>query len=409
MQSRTGTIISGSNAVQFMDRAYYEDADLDIYVNPDHCADVGMHMILIQGYRITDPSNDGTERLNIQDSILHVKAMAVKSDDHIVNPSYPNGSIHSMCFLERTTEAGRVQEAQIIVTSNGVFHAILDFHSTCVMNIITFDRAIAMYPLASFENRTNQVMAQHTASPDNNQGVQDAIAKYDGIDRNFPHRVTRSAREARLLFQHGIDRKLGDRFCWTIKFPMSGIELREAMETIPWPYEPTDSHALVESEVTQDPILENKWRMSGHRTCLALKYCLLRLPIFKYGYAVADDTEALRARKFSDDIGAVKKYGGCQERKWFDDTVSVITQGDIQVLLNDENITDYGSPDIPEHQLENHEHWPGCGFPLKVTHKIDSAVLGLKLSRYRESWEMEEISGKVWRRERDRLMITRAT
>lgn len=52
LQACTVTIISGSNVKQFLDRTHYEKADLDIYMNPGHGREVGVHMVQTQGYRV---------------------------------------------------------------------------------------------------------------------------------------------------------------------------------------------------------------------------------------------------------------------------------------------------------------------------------------------------------------------
>jgi hypothetical protein len=50
MQACTGTLISGSNALQFLDRTLYEDADLDLYVDDLYREEVGRYLERI-GYR----------------------------------------------------------------------------------------------------------------------------------------------------------------------------------------------------------------------------------------------------------------------------------------------------------------------------------------------------------------------
>jgi hypothetical protein len=45
IQARTGTLISGSNALQFLDRTFYDDADLDLYVDDINREEVGLYLI----------------------------------------------------------------------------------------------------------------------------------------------------------------------------------------------------------------------------------------------------------------------------------------------------------------------------------------------------------------------------
>lgn len=50
LQARTGTLVSGSNALQFMDRTVYEGSDIDIYVNPGHLQEVALFLKDAEGY-----------------------------------------------------------------------------------------------------------------------------------------------------------------------------------------------------------------------------------------------------------------------------------------------------------------------------------------------------------------------
>ena len=157
-------------------------------------------------------------------------------------------------------------------------------------------------------------MALHGAPASTIASADQAIAKYTA--RDFSLGTTRTANECRVLFAHGADRKVGDRWCWTIKFNMEDVTQRMPLEMEQWRFEPYGERQQVVPNDAEDPVMENKWRMSGNWSCLVLKYCLLRLPIFRYAYTVANDTEALCARKFSDDISAVRKRGDGKERKW---------------------------------------------------------------------------------------------
>lgn len=182
------------------------------------------------------------------------------------------------------------------------------------MNIITYDRAVSFYPLATFEVRTNERLSHYGTSASSMNSAKVAMAKYS--TRGFDQGSLRNIEDCRILFQYGCDRRVGDRWCWTINFDMEDVTSRKWVEEEQWGFEPEDSEVQVMSQFPEDPVLQNKWRLSGIHVIMAPKYCLLRLPIFRYAYAVTDDFEALLARKFSDDISAVRGKGGCRERKW---------------------------------------------------------------------------------------------
>lgn len=41
LQARTGTLISGSNALQFFDRTYYPESDMDLFAHRGHSREIG--------------------------------------------------------------------------------------------------------------------------------------------------------------------------------------------------------------------------------------------------------------------------------------------------------------------------------------------------------------------------------
>lgn len=49
LQARTGTLVSGSFALQFFDRAFYPNTNLDVYVYSQHRREVG-NWVLTMGY-----------------------------------------------------------------------------------------------------------------------------------------------------------------------------------------------------------------------------------------------------------------------------------------------------------------------------------------------------------------------
>ncbi|KAF7978619.1 hypothetical protein HWV62_45099 [Athelia sp. TMB] len=401
MQARTGTVISGSNVVQFFDRTYYEEADLDLYVNPGHGEEVGVHMVATQGYRVVervdeqDDQNrqDAQVTLNLQDSLGRVVGMATGAHNAAMLTRYTQRSVHVVCFLERITDNGNKLRAQIIVTSDCVFNAIMNFHSTCVMNVITYDRAVSLYPMATFETRTN-----HHLVPYGTRTSSLCVAR-------------RSVKSSRELFMHGCDRKVGDRWCWSIKFDMTGVNPREWVESEPWHYEPESAPESLQRHSPEDPFMVNKWRMSGAANRMVMKYCLLDLPIFKYTYSVADEFEAARARQFYDELMIVIESGGTIVRDWFDDNVLTITEGRIVVWLDDWNISQEGLSETQVASVSGPTDQTNAAggtlparkaFPVKLTEYIEDSELESMLTSYRKAFEDEELKGQRWRARRDK-------
>ncbi|KAF7980411.1 hypothetical protein HWV62_38228 [Athelia sp. TMB] len=394
MQMRTGAIISGSNVVQFMDRTHYEDADLDIYVNPGHGQEVGVHMIETQGFRAIGRGQGGAglATLSLEDSLTRATAMARRADERAAITRYNQRSICIVFSMERTTEDGKILRAQIIVATECVFNAVMNFHSTCVMNVITYDRAVSFYPLATFEARKNNQVIAYGTSQSSLTSARAAILKYDA--RGFAKPAQRSKKMVRELYQYGCDRKVGDRWCWTIKFDLAGIEPRQWLESDPWDLEPEPTRRSRPRPQPQDPIMENKWKLSGPISRTSMKYCLLRLPIFKYAYAVADEFEAVRAWEFHAELMVEKRKGNVIDREWFDDNIATITEGRIIVGMEDietgQAIIELGLP-VP----------PQSTFPLKITEIIERDALDRMTTRYKEAFGKEEDKGQAWRKKHD--------
>ncbi|KAF7971977.1 hypothetical protein HWV62_19315 [Athelia sp. TMB] len=412
MQARTGTIISGSNAVQFMDRVNYEDADLDIYVNPGHGSTVGRHMVNIQGYRVVNLHGEGgSVTLGLNESIDHVIMVAMGAAREVVKAQYQQRSINILYNMEHITEEGRVLRVQVIVTSD-----------LCVMNVITYNRAISFYPLVSFEFRRNQEMALYGASLGNTESARVAIQKYrrrgfepggyQGAADSRYHclsNICSLSDPSRTLFQHGSDRKVGDRWCWTIRLDTGDVSPQVWVEDGPWEFahEGDEGAGASAAEVrAQDPIMHNKWCMTGFLFILSPKYSLLRLPIFKYGYAVASNIKALWAREFSDEMAVAKSNGVFSDRRWFDDIIEKITEGSIIVGIEEDNEEEDGGAEIEAYNNLTYstedEQYGGVAYPMKVTEMIPNGELVEMLRRYSQAYQKEESEGREWCERRDK-------
>ena len=120
MLQATGAIISGSTALQFLDRARYDDSDLDIFVNHLKC-DIVSKWLLNQGMKrvknISQPTPDGI-------------------DD--VDGYNGSGETHHVEEYE-VTYSELPRRIQLIATSSDPVIAVLNFHScTCVIIVTKY-------------------------------------------------------------------------------------------------------------------------------------------------------------------------------------------------------------------------------------------------------------------------------
>ncbi|KAI0083693.1 hypothetical protein BDY19DRAFT_858899, partial [Irpex rosettiformis] len=188
LQARTGAIISGSFALQFFSQVYYSDTDLDIYVHYGAREILGS-WILGNDYKYISRKITVTVG-NVEDS-----ASTLEYGQEILG------------VLEFQRKRGDVEKkVQIIIVEESPLAAIMEFHSTCVLNFITFDMAYCLYPKATLIYQTNLVLK----NPD--VLVRKALSKYRR--RGFTCR--RLIAEQGSLFLPDSVRWVGDSQTWTL-------------------------------------------------------------------------------------------------------------------------------------------------------------------------------------------------
>ncbi|KAH9942558.1 hypothetical protein B0H21DRAFT_523328 [Amylocystis lapponica] len=149
LQARTSTLISGSSAVQFFDRSYYPESDLDLYVHECRRHELGKWLIE-HGYHFVANTR--------QDTSFDVAAV-----DWRIPPSDDDydgmRGVATVYTFEKTTQGvpESVLKVQLVIASRTPIEVILSFHSTCVMNVISYEKAYALYPRATFEERRSLV------------------------------------------------------------------------------------------------------------------------------------------------------------------------------------------------------------------------------------------------------------
>ncbi|KAI0677691.1 hypothetical protein C8Q78DRAFT_1066155 [Trametes maxima] len=152
---RTGTLISGSTALQFFDRTLYPESDLDLYVHMRHRREVG-RWLLEEGYKFV-PSPYQDPRLEIE--VVHGMSRGANGIYHIPGVSAiltftkPAPGKQDALSDAAGGQEERTLKVQVIVAKNTPMEAILAFHSTCVMNVISYEKAYCLFPWATLEAR----------------------------------------------------------------------------------------------------------------------------------------------------------------------------------------------------------------------------------------------------------------
>lgn len=134
LQARTGTLISGSNALQFFDRSFYPESDLDLYTHPGRSREVGLWLIRNEGYHfVPSASQEGSFENLVKDDW---DGLARRYDEQTdVNleggQRYRMAGIHAVYTFMKTTPYNKDSQlkVQIIEAETNPLQCVLSFHS----------------------------------------------------------------------------------------------------------------------------------------------------------------------------------------------------------------------------------------------------------------------------------------
>ena len=246
LQARTGALISGSAALQFFDRSYYPEADLDIYVSHKFRLDVA-NFFLGDGYTFKPTQK--------QNANLQIAAVGRTPDP---DDEYELKAVRVVLTFVKDRKHGEPLKTQVVVTEDNPMESVLGFHSSmlpyelpvitsfhqssvsaCVMNVISCDTAYSLYPLATFEERKALI-----CRPPYDDRTYAAHNKY--YDRGWEVREDHDYAEERFILY--AQRWIGDKHTWKIPLDTTHITdhipLRRGSEPL-----------------TRDPIVATNWML----------------------------------------------------------------------------------------------------------------------------------------------------
>ncbi|KAJ3757485.1 hypothetical protein EV360DRAFT_45914, partial [Lentinula raphanica] len=151
LQASTGTIISGSVALQFFTRIEYDNSDLDTYCTLTNSLKIGKWYEMV-GYKYMPAKNqqrkfeDDYARVVGSDGITRMNVEGNDGDDIQGARRYRSLYISEVWNFERDGLC-----IQLVATRIKAEAIVLGFHSTCVMNFITHNAAYSLYPLTTFK------------------------------------------------------------------------------------------------------------------------------------------------------------------------------------------------------------------------------------------------------------------
>jgi len=137
LQARTGTVVSGSNALQFFDRTCYEGSDMDAYVHPGHALEVGLWLIKKEEYTFIphySQSNLTFEALIAKDDVNFTSPRSYKEHRGPANPcnyfnEYRFTGVDGVYNFVRIVK-GNYKRIQVMLTKYNPLDVILHFHSS---------------------------------------------------------------------------------------------------------------------------------------------------------------------------------------------------------------------------------------------------------------------------------------
>ncbi|KAI0370419.1 hypothetical protein BV20DRAFT_910347, partial [Pilatotrama ljubarskyi] len=152
LQARTATLIGGYFALHFFDRTDIATRPLELYVYFHHRSEVG-RWLLDLGYNF---SPSGSQPGTFEEAIL--------MDSDLREDEYSTPAIKGILALEKIVGATRV-EISMIVARQTPIEAILHASSTCLVNVISFEKAYCLFPRATLRDRRALLLHAPDGSP----------------------------------------------------------------------------------------------------------------------------------------------------------------------------------------------------------------------------------------------------
>ncbi|KAF6745502.1 hypothetical protein DFP72DRAFT_824352 [Ephemerocybe angulata] len=205
MLAFTGAIVSGSQAIRFLDRMEpAASSDLDILTR------VGGVLSLVnylegQGYHRVEKKPGRKE-----DYPLLADIFALSSTAQFCKGGGKNGILEIFDFKKRLFRAirgvDRLKVQISVVAQNPIHHMLFSYHSTAVMNYVSHDEAVSVFPLSTFVKRVSYPSTRLGLGREWNPSWK---AKYEAKGFRFD---IKSLRPAVVLGR----RFVKDRCCWVL-------------------------------------------------------------------------------------------------------------------------------------------------------------------------------------------------
>ena len=344
LQAATGTLISGSSALQFLNRTFYAKSDLDLYTHPGYAKQVGRWLIDVEAYQYLPKSSADIQSFENVACVewspsYHASADPSMTHNDDDEEEYYYSGLHDVYFFQKTNATGERLRIQIMSAQNTPLQCILRFHSStscrdpfilaltieggplaCVMNFITFNAAYSLYPKATFDHTLNLALRNDCYND------QRCLAKYAHrgwrtIGNFWPQDNTTAQ-----LFALDQDRFVGDSICWTILLDLEGVQNRPRLSS-------------TSDAFDWDPAERNSWSLattSAYPWRASTTFSFAKSPVFRFTYLCANEPLRFALTSFGRKQGVLQwkrvkrrklKLGSRTDWTWYDSLVPDIIAG----------------------------------------------------------------------------------
>ncbi|KAI1787861.1 hypothetical protein LXA43DRAFT_895612, partial [Ganoderma leucocontextum] len=267
IQARTATLISGSFALQLFDRTSYMSSDLDLYLHLEHRRTVGRWLLDEAGYSFS-PYRGQEE--DFESAVLH------KISRRGIRYSMPG--VADILTFRKAQIGGDTLKVQLIVARRTPMEVVLGFHSTCVMNVISYQQAYCLFPHATVESHRSLLSwSSQSRSTRRAEGLEKYKKRGFHMEHHLsPAELSAPIRESATPFALG-PRWLGDADTWVIPLETSYI-----------PYPPPPNP--YSTGLYRDPVSVASFSVRYDPSDGAIMtFSVIESEALKYAYALGDE------------------------------------------------------------------------------------------------------------------------
>ncbi|KAF8662093.1 hypothetical protein AX16_001203 [Volvariella volvacea WC 439] len=281
LQAETGTLISGSTALQFFDRSTYPESDLDLYTEHRYALPLLTWLARI-GYRFVPRPGQAETYLSAYKARIADGGLGERWRHATLFESEPRGYFGRgvagvFNFEKQAGDGGSTRKVQLITALHSPMEIVLHFHSTCVMNVIGHQTAYALYPYATFIQRRSLICS--TSGSKQDQAREKYAARGWTLEKAIsPSKQLDASSDFRLDGAHSC-RHIGDGQCWTIPLSFSSR---------PLPFSPA---------LRPERLSSHSWSLKYDAKGEArMAFSLLVSPYLDYRYAIDASVGGLKER-----------------------------------------------------------------------------------------------------------------